>query len=112
MEEKIKKRNVAFEKKISELSAEDIRVKVVGKVIEKDSSNDSIVIEHNGNQLRVLLNNKLFQDIEVGKIIRVMGIIAPPLEGETVELRGELVQDFSGLDLSLYEKYLKLKNVV
>ncbi len=107
----IKKRNVAFEKSISDLNEDDLRVKVVGKIIEKDPSNNSIVIKFNEDKLRILLNEKIFKNVEKEKTVRVIGIVAPPLEGNSVELKGELVEDFSGLDLELYEKYLKLKKL-
>ncbi len=111
MEEKRKKRNVAIEKRISELTEDDLRVKVLGEVIEKDPSNNSIIIEYNGENLTILLDDKMFKSVEKGKIIRVIGIVAPPLEGEKVELKGEVIQNFTDLNLGLYEKYLKLKNI-
>lgn len=104
-----KKRNVAFEKTISELDKEDIRVKVIGTVIEKDGSNNSIVIDDGKAQLRVLLDVDKFNNIETGKLLRIIGVVIPPLEGETVELKGEIIQDFSKLNPELYEKYLKLR---
>ena len=110
MESERKKRNVAFEKTISELNKNDIRVKVVGAVVEKDESNYSIVIDDGKSTLRVLLSPELFGKVESGKLVRIIGIIVPPLEeGEKVELKGEIVQDFSKLNSELYEKYLKLK---
>lgn len=111
MEEERKKRNVAFEKRISELNEDDVRVKVVGEVIEKDSSNNSIVIQDKDSKLRILLDERMFNSVELKKLIRIIGIVAPPLEGNTVELKGEIIQDFSGLNLELYERYLKLKNI-
>ena len=109
--EERKKRNIAFEKKISELSKEDVRVTVVGTVIEKDATNNSIVIDDGQFQLRILFNEENFDNIETGKLVRVMGTIVPALEGDTVERKGEIIQDFSGLDPDLYAKYLKIKNV-
>lgn len=111
MEEKRKKRNVAIEKRISDLTEDDLRVKVLGEVIEKDSSNNSIKIKYKDEILTILLNENMFKNVEKGKIIRVIGIIAPPLEGDKVELKGEIIQNFTGLNLELYEKYLKLKNI-
>ncbi len=111
MEESRKKRNVAVEKSISELTKEDTRVKIVGTIIEKDSSNNSIVIDNGNASIRVLLNQELFEKALIGKIVRVIGLVVPPLQGESVELQGEIVQDFSELDLELYEKYLKVKNL-
>ncbi len=110
MEEKRKKRNVAIEKRISDLTEDDLRVKVLGEVIEKDSSNNSIKIKYKDEILTILLNENMFKNVEKGKIIRVIGIIAPPLEGDKVELKGEIIQNFTGLNLELYEKYLKLKS--
>lgn len=111
MESERKKRNVAFEKRISELSTTDMRVKVVGTIIEKDPSNTSIVIDDGNAKLRVLLDPDKFNRIEIGKLVRVIGIVVPPLEeGDTVELKGELIQDFSKLNPELYEKYLNLKS--
>ncbi len=107
--EERKKRNVAIEKKISELSKEDIRVKIVGTVIEKDESNNSIVIDDGESKLRVLLDIEKFNNVDIGKLVRVIGIVVPALEGETVELKGEIIQDFSELEPELYEKYLKLR---
>jgi aspartyl/asparaginyl-tRNA synthetase len=105
-----KKRNVAIEKTISELTKDDIRVKVVGAVVEKDESNYSILIDDGKANIRVLLSPELFSKVETGKLIRVIGIVVPPLEeGENVELKAEIIQDFSKLNPELYEKYLNLK---
>jgi len=105
-----KKRNIAFEKTISELKKEDIRVKVIGTIIEKDGSNNSIVIDNGKAQLRVLLDADKFNDVDAGRLVRVIGVVIPPLEGETVELKGEIIQDFSKLNPEIYEKYLNLRN--
>ena len=105
-----KRRNVAIEKEISELTKDDVRVKVIGTVIEKDKSNYSVVIDDGKASLRILLSSDEFNKIETGKLVRVIGIIVPPLEeGDSVEMKGELVQDFSKLNPEIYEKYLNLK---
>lgn len=109
METERKKRAVAFEKKISELKNDDIRVKVIGAIIEKDESNHSILIDDGASKLRVLLDEHLFKKLEIGKLVRVIGVIAPGLgEESNLELRGEIVQDFSKLDKELYSKFLSL----
>jgi len=105
-----KRRNVAIEKEISELTKDDVRVKVIGTVIEKPKSNYSVVIDDGKASLRILLSSDEFNKIETGKLVRVIGIIVPPLEeGDSVEMKGELVQDFSKLNPEIYEKYLNLK---
>jgi hypothetical protein len=109
--EERKKRNVAFEKKIKDVSKDDIRVKVIGSIIEKDVTTSSIVIDDGGSKVRVLLNEELFNLYDIGKVVRAIGIVAPALDGEGFELKGELLQDFSGLDNSLYGKYSELKKL-
>jgi len=107
-----KKRNVAIEKRISQITKDDIRVKVIGTVIEKDPTTNSIVIDDGESTIRVLLDKEVFDEIETGKLIRVIGIVVPALEGESFELKGEIIQDFSKLNPELYAKYLKVKDIL
>lgn len=109
--EERKKRNVAFEKKINSVSKDDIRVKLVGTVIEKDQITNSIVIDDGESKVRALFDENIFSAAELGKLVRVIGLVAPALEGEGFELRGEIMQDFSGLDKDLYKQYMELKKV-
>ena len=109
--EERKKRNVAFEKKISSVLKDDIRVKLVGTVIEKDQITNSIVIDDGESKVRALFDETIFSVAELGKLVRVIGLVAPALEGEGFELRGEIMQDFSGLDKDLYKQYIELKKV-
>ena len=109
--EEKKRRNPAFERTISTISNEDIRVRVIGTVIEKDQVTNSIVIDDGAAKVRVLLDEDVFTRYDVGKRVRVIGVVAPALEGEGFELKGEIVQDWSGLDLSLWHRYLELKKV-
>ena len=110
MEER-KKRNPAYEKKISEITKDDIRVALIGTVIEKDEEINSVVIDDGSGKIRIILSKELFDKLLPGQLIRVIGIVAPALEGPEFELKGEIVQDFSALDKELYAKYLKLKSL-
>lgn len=108
-----KKRNVAYEKKISELKKEDVRVKIVATVVEKDQSNFTILVDDGESNLRVLLDEENFNKVEIGEVIRIIGLVIPPLDEKgVIELKGEIVQDFSKLDHELYVKYLKLKDIL
>ena len=109
--EERKRRNVAFERKINSISKEDIRVKVIGTIIERDAITNSIVVDDGESKVRVLLDEAVFNSIELGKMVRAIGIVAPALEGEGFEIRGEILQDFSGLDKDLYQQYIGLKKV-
>jgi len=110
--EKFKKRAVAFERKISDVKKEDIRVKVAGKIIEKEDSSSSILIEDGvGNKMRVLLDESLYDNQIIGSKVRVIGLVIPALQGNEIEIKGEVIQDFSKVDLQLYDKYLSNKKL-
>jgi len=105
-----KKRNPAVEKKISEITREDIRVTTVGTLIETDPEINAIVIDDGEKSIKVMLPPDVFAKVEPGKVVRVIGLVAPAMAGEEIELRGEIVQDFSKVDKELYKEYLKLKS--
>jgi len=109
--EEKKKRNVAFERRISTISKEDIRVKVIGTIVEKDQITNSIVIDDSESKVRIILDESIFSSTELGKLIRAIGIVAPALEGEGFEIRGEILQDFSGLNKDLYKQYIEFNKV-
>lgn len=96
---------------MDEVRPDDVRVKVIGTIIEKDDVTNSFVIEGNQTKVRVLVDEEFFKKFDIGKQVRVIGVVAPALEGEGFELKGEVVQDFSGLDMGLYKEYLALKKV-
>jgi len=101
------KRHTAFERKISEISENDVRVKIVGTVIERDLNSGIAVVDDGSSKITVILpNDELFEKIKVGKIVRVIGILMPHAQG--FELKAEIVQDFSKLNKNLYNRYLEI----
>jgi len=101
-----RKRNPAIEKKISDIKREDIRVAVIGTVVELDSSINAATIDDGKSTLRVILPEGQFEKCEPGKLVRIVGLVAPAMAGDEIELKGELVQDFSKLDRNIYAEYL------
>jgi len=96
-----RKRNVAVERKIVDLSADDSRVTVVGTVLSIDSQSLIFSIEDPSGQLTVLApTEELINKLKVGGVARVIGIVLPYEEG--LELRAEVVQDFSELNKELF----------
>ena len=111
MPEERRKRAPAIEKKISQITKDDIRVSVIGTIVELDNSIYSIMIDDGEKTIRVILPEEQFEKCEPGKMVRVIGLVAPDLDGDEVELKGEIVQDFSKLDKNLYIEYLKKENL-
>jgi RPA family protein len=102
-----KRRNVAFEKEINDLSKEDVRVRVTGTVINKTPESSSIVMDDSTGQVTVMLpSDEYFDKINIGSFVRVLGMIIP--YGEGVEIRAEFVQDFSKLNKEIYTKYRQI----
>jgi len=102
-----KKRSVAKAKKISDISKEDSRVSIVGTVIDVDEKNFVFTLDDSAKKINViLLDEQLIHKAKVGKILRVIGVV---ISGESgFELKGEIVQDFTGLNVEYYNKYLEL----
>jgi len=102
-----KKRAVAVSKSLNKVSKDDTRVAVVGTVIDVDEKNFVFTLDDSVKKLNViLLDEHLIHKAKVGKILRVIGLV---IAGESgIELKGELVQDFTGLNVEYYNKYLEL----
>jgi RPA family protein len=96
-----RKRNVAVEKKIISLSKDDSRVAVAGTVLSLDKDSLIFTMEDPSGQLTVLAPTEdLIKSLKIGNVARVIGIVLPYEEG--LELRAEIVQDFSELDKELF----------
>ncbi|MCW1296893.1 MAG: hypothetical protein OH319_04400 [Candidatus Parvarchaeota archaeon] len=116
-EKEFKRRAVAIEKYIKEIDAsKDIRVKIVGTVVNKNEATKTFVLDDGESQVNVLvLDNDVFKNVEVGKLVRVIGIVLPSLEekGEKskdeFEIKCEFIQDFSKLDMEIFKKYMTLR---
>jgi hypothetical protein len=90
-------------RKVSDISGEDIRVSLIGTVI--DSADDGIVLDDGTGKIDVTLNEK--PAVSSGGLARVFGRVVPMENG--FQLQGEIVQDMSGLDMELLNKVLKVK---
>jgi len=89
------KRLPAIEKEIKEITENDIRVRLTGKVI--DSGEDFIVIDDGTGKIKVSLSGQKPADT-----VSVFGRVIPLEQG--YEINGEAVQDMSKLDLNLRKK--------
>ena len=88
----------AREKTISEIRADDIRVNILGTVV--DYSDNLIVLDDGTGKINATFEYK--PPVRQGQLVRVMGRIMPLEEG--VELQGEVCQDFSKIDRELWNK--------
>jgi len=89
-------RTPAIEKRISEISEEDVYISVIGTVVSSDPREYTLLLDDGTGQVLAFVE-RLFK---IGSVIRVIG--RPFENGKGINV--DLVQDFSGIDISLYNE--------
>jgi len=85
-------------RKISEISQDDIRVRIFGTVINKTES--SLIIDDGSEKVEIIFDS--LPEIEVGEKVRIIARVLPLANG--FEVRGEVVQNMKGFDVEMYKK--------
>jgi len=92
------KRIAAIPRRIADINPErDIRVRILGRVIDK--SNGTLVVDDGSAKTEIIVDET---NAEINDVIRIFARVLPLEEG--YELRAEVVQDMSQLDIDLYKK--------
>jgi hypothetical protein len=88
--------------KVSEV-APNTNVAVTGVIVSKDTEIISFIIEDDTGRLNVITNNtNYFNELKEGQLVRVFGKTWG--EGQEIELKSDIIQDFSEVDFELYKK--------
>ncbi|MBI4014897.1 MAG: replication protein RepA [Candidatus Aenigmarchaeota archaeon] len=91
------KRAPAVPRKISDIAPDkDIRVRLLGRVIDKGEG--SVVIDDGSAKAEIITE----QPAELGDVVRIIARVLPLETG--YDLRAEVTQDMSTLDMELYKK--------
>ena len=100
--------NHYFKRKIEEINPEnDFKVKVMGFIVDK--KDDTLVIDDGSAKLQVFVDlPNIIDSINPNQLIRVFGSVMPTDEG--FELKADIVQDLTGLNVNLYKKVDELYN--
>jgi len=93
-----KRRLPSVMKDIGEIKAEDLRVSVIGTII--DQQQDSLVLDDGTGKMLIRFDSPF--EAEMNKMIRVLGKTVPLEDG--VELHGEFIQNMNGLDSELLKR--------
>ncbi|MBU0953771.1 MAG: OB-fold nucleic acid binding domain-containing protein [Nanoarchaeota archaeon] len=96
MPEGFNRRLPAIPRLISEISSDDIRVRIMGTVL--DVSGNRLVLDDGTGKVTVTFEE--LPAVAPHQLVRIFGRVIP-LDGG-VELSGELLQDMTGLDLALH----------
>ena len=102
-ERKFRKREPAKHISVKELSKDLDRVALVGTIVSRNQEISSFVLDDGTGTVNIIMNNvEHFEMLKDGQVVRVFGRLWG--EGDDIELQGDLVQDFSKLDLTLFKK--------
>jgi hypothetical protein len=93
-------------RRVSEIGKEDIRVRLLGTVIDKKEN--VIVIDDGTGKINVSFAEPV--DFEANHLVRVFGRVIPVEEG--FEIQGEVAQDMKDVDLGLYMKVNELEKAI
>lgn len=93
----------AHERKVSEIGKDDVRVRLLGTVI--DSKDNIVVLDDGTGKVNVVFSEPV--RAEVNKRVRVFGRAMPMENG--FEIQGEVIQDMEKVDLELYQKVTELE---
>jgi uncharacterized protein YdeI (BOF family) len=96
----------AYEKKISEIDKNDMRVKLLGTVI--DVRETLVVLDDGTGKINVVFNEPV--ETETNKTVRIFGRVMPAEEG--FEIQGEILQKMDNVDIGLYRKVGELERNV
>jgi len=102
-ERRFRKREPAKYISIAELSKDLNRVALVGTIVSRNEAISSFMLDDGTGTVNIIMNDVgQFSKLKDGQVIRVFGRLWG--EGDDIELQGDLVQDFSKLDLTLFKK--------
>lgn len=107
-EERPKRRNPAVEMFISNVCGKCSRVALVGKV-ESKSDTVAVLRDSTGSINLLFQKQEILDSLKTGGTYRIIGLVLPHEQG--VEIKVEMVQDFSGFDLKTYYWYLEKKKL-
>lgn len=94
-------KNSYAKKKIDEINPDiDYRVKVIGLIVDK--TDDTIVVDDGSSKVRVFVDADVMNKIGIHQFVAVFGSTIPSDKG--FDLKANVIQDLTGLDLNLYKK--------
>jgi hypothetical protein len=88
---------------VKDLNKDLNRVALVGTIVSRNDTVMSFLLDDGCGTVNVIVNNAdMFGLLKDGQIVRVLGRIWG--EGADIEIQGDIVQDFTNLDLTLFKK--------
>lgn len=103
MPDDFQRRLASVERMMAEIKPEDIRVCVIGTVIDRTEDGNRFVLDDGTGKVTVSSDSSP----QLNQIVRVFGRVIPLENG--VELQGEIIQDMNSLNMELLKAVKGLK---
>lgn len=97
---RFRRRKPAVERKIAEIREDDTRVALIGKAFKVDKMDYTFWLDDGTGVILIESEENVLP--EPGQLVRVIGRVIGDEEG--IHIYGEVVQDFSGVDLDALEE--------
>jgi hypothetical protein len=92
-------------KSVAALKISQGRIAVLGTLVSKDEDNYTFAIDDGTSQVVVILNDlERFKELAKGVLVRVLGRVVGA--GEEAEILADTIQDFSKINIELYNKHI------
>jgi uncharacterized protein YdeI (BOF family) len=102
-ERQFQKRKPAVFTTVKNLSRDMSRVYLVGMIVSRNTEIFSFMLDDGTGSVNVIMNDvDRFNDLKDNQTIRVFGKIWG--EGDDMEIQGDLIQDFSKIDMPLFKQ--------
>ncbi|MBL7206550.1 MAG: replication protein RepA [Candidatus Aenigmarchaeota archaeon] len=96
-------RRVPFvDRKVSEIKPEDIRIRIMGTIVDKKGN--VVVIDDGSGKINANFEEPV--KLEANTLVRAFGRVVPIEAG--FELQGEIIQNMAELDMELFKKVKEL----
>jgi uncharacterized protein YdeI (BOF family) len=101
-------KNHYVKRKIPEINPDaDLKVKVLGFVVDK--KDDTLMIDDGSGKVKVFVDiPSVMEKININQLVRVFGSTLPTEDG--FEIKADVIQDLSNLNINLYKKVEELYN--
>ena len=101
---RIKRRRPAVERKISEITLDDLRVSLIGKVVKVDKIDYIFWLDDGTGVVPIECEENILP--KIGQTVRIIGRV---IRNEEMHIHGEVVQDFSNVDIEYLEEVQELE---
>lgn len=105
MADDFQRRIPSVEREVTGIRPEDIRVSVLGTIIDKNPEGKSIVVDDGTGKIAARFESPVKQGLN--QLVRVFGRVIPMENG--AELQADVIQDMGSLDLDLRKRVKGLK---